>query len=394
MQSTYDVAVIGGGIHGAGAAQAIAAAGHSVCLLEQNDIATGTSSKSSKLIHGGLRYLESGQFSLVKECLRERQYLLNNAPHLVELVPFIIPIYQQTKRRPLTIRLGLSLYALLNGFRKSGLFKSISKNDWHHLDGISTHELQAVFQYWDAKTDDKRLTRAVVESMCQLGGEVIKPARVTQLERQDSLWSLSYEMQGTQNVLQASVVVNASGPWVNQVLSKVTSKPKTRPVDLVQGSHIVLAGQTDRGVYYLESAIDQRAIFVIPWYGNTMVGTTEKVYQGDPDAVKASDAEVDYLLESVKPYFPKFKNVGADQILDKFAGLRVLPRANSAAFSRPRETYIFEDQEKAAGLFSIYGGKLTAYRATSEMVMKKIAPSLPTKTQKADTRFLTLPDVS
>jgi len=392
MASQTDVIVIGGGIHGAGVAQAVAAAGHSVCLLEQNQIASGTSSKSSKLIHGGLRYLESAQFSLVKECLQEREYLLNNAPHLVELKPFLIPIYRQTQRRPMTIRLGLTLYALLNAFRASGRFKSINKNLWSDLDGISLDDLQHVFQYWDAQTDDKLLTQAVIASAVSMDCEVIKPAKVTKLNQQKNNWEIEYEQNGQKHSLISKVVVNAAGPWVNQVLGLVDPQSQIKPVDLVQGTHIVLEGETKQGIYYLESPLDKRAIFVMPWYGNTLIGTTEKSFIGDPANVEASDEEVEYLLNSVGFYFPKYQNLQVEHIMDKFAGLRVLPAAEGAAFSRPRETSVYEDKVKAEGLFTIYGGKLTAYRATSALVLNQIAHLLPNVKSIADTRFLKLPD--
>ncbi|HFE37760.1 MAG TPA: glycerol-3-phosphate dehydrogenase/oxidase [Gammaproteobacteria bacterium] len=390
--TTYDVLVIGGGIHGAGVAQAAAAAGYSVCLLEKTEIASGTSSKSSKLIHGGLRYLESGQFSLVRECLRERQYLLNNAPHLVKLVPFIIPIYQQTQRRPLVIRTGLSLYAILNGLKLSGLFKTIPQKKWSTLDGLSTNELQHVFQYQDAQTDDRQLTQAVIASAVSLGCKVIKPAEVKALRYQPKIWQVRYEQHQENHTLLAKTIVNAAGPWVNQVLKRVISKPSIKSIDLVQGTHIVLQGSTQQGIYYLESPIDQRAIFVMPWHGNTLVGTTEKIYQGDPGDVRPTEEEVNYLLENVKYYFAKYQQTQPEQILECFAGLRVLPSAEGLAFSRPRETRLFEDAQKAPGLFTIYGGKLTAYRATAELVVNQIVPLLPNVASRADTKTLRLPE--
>ena len=392
MASQTDVVVIGGGIHGAGVAQAVAAAGHSVCLLEQNQIASGTSSKSSKLIHGGLRYLESAQFSLVKECLKEREYLLNNAPHLVELKPFLIPIYRQTQRRPMTIRLGLTLYAMLNVFRASGRFTSVNNHLWSELDGISLDDLQHVFQYWDAQTDDKLLTQAVIASAVSMDCEVIKPGKVTKLVQRKNNWEIEYEQNGQKHSLISKVVVNAAGPWVNQVLGLVASQPTIKSVDLVQGTHIVLEGETKQGIYYLESPLDKRAIFVMPWYGNTLIGTTEKIFIGDPANVEASNEEVEYLLSSVGFYFPKYQNLHVKHVMDKFAGLRVLPAAEGAAFSRPRETSVYEDKAKAEGLFTIYGGKLTAYRATSALVLNQIAHLLPNVKPIADTRFLKLPD--
>src|SRR6204780_15197 len=173
----YDVIVVGGGIHGAGVVQAGAAAGHSTLLIEKCALASGTSSRSSKLIHGGLGYLESGQFSLVRESLRERAVHLRIAPDLVELKPFFIPVYKDTRRRPWQLRLGLSMYALLGGFDASTRFGTVPKEEWQELDGLDTRNLQAVIRYHDAQTDDARLTRAVVESARSLGGELAVPAR-------------------------------------------------------------------------------------------------------------------------------------------------------------------------------------------------------------------------
>ena len=391
VTDVQDVLVIGGGIHGAGVAQACAAQGYSTIVIEQDEVASGTSCKSSKLIHGGLRYLESAQFSLVKECLQEREYLLKNASDLVKLKPFLIPIYKQTQRRPWKIRMGLSLYSGLNKFRASGRFKSIKQNEWAHLDGLSLNNLQHVFQYYDAQTDDKLLTQAVIQSAISLGAKLIKPARFLGAIKGKDNWSVSYESGGVTQSIKAKVVVNAAGPWVNQILATLPDNPQTNKVDLVQGTHIVLEAETAKGIYYLESPLDQRAIFIMPWYGDTLIGTTEKLYLGDPRDVIASDSEVEYLLESVKSYFPKFQKLGIGDVKDKFAGLRVLPRAEGTAFSRPRETTILEDKNHAPGFFSIYGGKLTAYRATAEEVQKKIAHLLPIKVAIADTKTLKLP---
>ena len=173
MTADYDVVIIGAGIHGAGVAQAAAAAGYSVLVLEQYDaVAQGSSSRSSKLIHGGLRYLESGQFHLVRECLRERSILLRNAPHLVELVPFHIPVYRETRRRPWKIVLGLGIYSLFSRKR----FHKISRDDWHQLDGLRCDRLDAVFSYYDAQTDDARLTRTVLASARDLGADLVTAA--------------------------------------------------------------------------------------------------------------------------------------------------------------------------------------------------------------------------
>ncbi|MDH3327468.1 MAG: glycerol-3-phosphate dehydrogenase/oxidase [Gammaproteobacteria bacterium] len=383
----YDVVIVGGGIHGAGVAQASAAQGYSVLLLEQNSIGSGTSNKSSKLIHGGLRYLESGQFSLVRECLNERHYLLKNAPHLVELKPFYLPIYKQTSRRPLQIQMGLSLYALLAGLRKKSFFHRVSKNNWNQLDGLSLQNLQSVFQYWDAQTDDQLLTKAVLSSAKEMGAEAIEHAELICAENNDGEWQINFKTEQHQAEVRSKVVVNAGGPWVNEVLKRLTPNDAGMPVDLVQGTHIVLAEETSQGIYYVESPEDRRAVFVMPWYGETLVGTTEKIYTGDPANVSPTSEEENYLLNTASHYFPKFKHT---DIQRSFAGLRVLPQQQGAAFSRPRETTIYKD--KTNSCLSIYGGKLTAYRATSANVVKQFNHLLPNRRFVADTRYLKLPE--
>jgi len=402
----YDVAIIGGGIHGAGVAQAAAVAGYSVILLEQHDIGDGTSSKSSKLIHGGLRYLESGQFSLVKECLEERALLLKNAPHLVELKPFIIPIYMNTIRSAFTIRVGLSLYAMLGGLRGSSRFNSIPITEWEGLDGLSTEHLTHVFQYWDAQTNDKLLTQAVIKSAEEYSAKIITQAKLLkatyvgkeQVEQEqkktrqgDEHWSLQYLHHEKVHNVKASVVINASGPWVNRVNQRISSKLSNIDVDLVQGAHIIVKGEVTKGIYYLEAPSDQRAVFVMPWYGDTMIGTTERNFTGDPSDVAPTDDEVDYLLQTAAHYFPKLRSFDRASIVEKFAGLRVLPSDSGSAFSRSRETIVHEDKVNGARLFSIYGGKLTAYRATAESVIDKIKHYLPQRKVIGDTKKIKLP---
>ncbi len=382
----YDVVVIGAGIHGAGVAQAAAARGHSVLLLERHAPAFGTSSRSSKLIHGGLRYLESGQLALVRECLRERELLLSLAPELVHLVPFYIPVYRRTTRRPWQIRSGLSMYALLGGLRERVRFAQIPRSQWNELDGLATHELQAVYRYFDAQTDDASLTRAVLNSAQALGAIVKIPAEFISAALLPTSCSVRYAHENATHEITARVLVNAAGPWITDILKKVTPQPFMPSVDLVQGAHLVVDGITQRGIYYVEAPQDRRAVFVMPWKNHTLIGTTETHYQGDPAAVHALPQEIDYLLQTYRHYFPK----AATAVRESFAGLRVLPRADSNATSRPRETLLLSDREAQPRLISIVGGKLTAYRATAEKLLQKIAPALPSCRAIADTRTLKL----
>jgi len=383
----FDIAVIGAGIHGAGVAQAAAAAGYRAVILEQSGVAAGTSSRSSKLIHGGLRYLESGDLRLVYECLHERQRLLRMAPDLVTLIPQFIPVYRDTRRRPWRLRLGLSLYALLGGLSRDCRFRRVPPGEWGGLDGLSGDGLEAVFQYWDARTDDAALTRAVVASAVSLGVELQLPARFAGAHWEASRWSLEYVHHHQTRRCRAAVLINAAGPWVDGVLAHIEPTPDRVAVELVQGSHVVVDGHIDRGVFYVEAPRDRRAVFIMPWHGCLMVGTTETPYQGDPAGVHPRDEEIQYLMETLGHYFPAYRGAA---VRASFAGLRVLPAGGDALSRRSRETLLYSHQTVPGPLLTIYGGKLTAYRLTAERVIRRIAPLLPGRVPKGDTRTLML----
>ncbi len=386
-----DVLVIGGGIHGAGVAQAVTAAGHSVVVLEKEAIASGTSGRSSKLIHGGLRYLETGQFALVRECLYERSLLLKNAPDLVQLKRFFFPIYSNTKRRAITVRAGLVLYCALAGFDENARFSTLPRHEWETLDGLATNGLKTVFQYYEAQTDDVLLTKAVMQSALELGAILHMPALFTGAKFENGAWTIRFNKNDEEREIRATVFVNAAGPWANVVLKKIEPEQKTVPVELVQGSHIVLEGKIEKGIYYVEAPRDGRAVFIMPWHGDkTLIGTSETRYEGDPSDVVPLDDETTYLLETTTHYFPRIACAGKDNIKGSFAGLRVLPSGEGSIFHRSRETLLHSGDMGGKNVITIYGGKLTSYRATGEKVMKKIAPYLPTRKAVADTKQLRL----
>ena len=387
MSPVFDVAVIGGGIQGTGVAQAAAAAGYRVILFEQGQLAGGTSSRSSKLIHGGLRYLESGQFGLVRKALLERALLLKLAPDLVRLVPFYIPIYAETSRRSWQIRAGLSLYAALGNFSRATRFNKLRRQAWDELSLQQTATLQAVYQYYDAQTDDRALTRAVMQSAMQLGAELVCPAKVVSLEQRAGLFGIGYTQQDQQRECQSRVVINAAGPWVNEVLATLTPAVPRLEMDLVQGTHLVLAEKSPAGIYYVEAPQDRRAVFIMPWQGRTLVGTTETAYVGDPAATQPLQTEIDYLLTVYRHYF-----AGDTAVLGCFSGLRVLPMTSHQFFHRPRDTVLYQARACKA-LLSLYGGKLTGYRATAQQVMGRLQPLLPAKKPQADTARLCLSPV-
>ncbi|MDX1698274.1 MAG: FAD-dependent oxidoreductase [Thiohalobacterales bacterium] len=389
MAEHYDVVVIGGGIHGTGVAQAAACHGYSVLLLEQVALASGTSSRSSKLIHGGLRSLEGYDFHLVRESLVERDILLRIAPELVRLQPFHIPVYPDTSRRPLLLRAGLLLYALLDGFGRNSRFSSLPRSGWDALDGLDTRRLQAVFRYHDAQTNDADLTRAVMQSAIEHGAVLVCPAEFTAARVTDAHSEIVYRADGTEHTCTAGVLVNATGPWVDRIDRLISPHAEPPPVDLVQGAHLIMQEPLVAGCYYVEAPRDRRAVFLLPWGEHALLGTTESAYQGDPRDVHALDSEQEYLLDVMQHYFPQRRT----PVVNRFAGLRVLPAETGAAFGRSRETHLQLDRPHRPRVVSIYGGKLTGYRATAERIMKKIRHGLPARRAVADTAHVMLQPV-
>lgn len=385
MTQGVEVLVIGAGIHGAGVAQAAAAAGYSVLVLEKTGIACATSCRSSKLIHGGLRYLESGQLRLVRESLRERETLLRIAPGLVKRVPFHIPVYKSSTRPALTIRAGLALYALLDNLKRRSHFSTVTRAEWDTLDGLETTGLKMVFRYNDAQTDDAKLTHAVMRSAQTLGAGLLCPAEFISAARTGSGWRVQLRDAHGEREIDAATLVNAAGPWVNEVAARLTPRPASPAVELVQGAHVVVEGAQHRGVYYLE-AEDRRAVFVMPWRSMTLIGTTETHFRGDPAQATPQRAEIDYLLDTFRRHFPN-RDIA---VRDQFAGVRVLPPGTGLAFNRPRETLYMTDDATQPRLVSIIGGKLTGYRAAAETVINKLRVTLPARTPAGDTRMLLL----
>lgn len=382
----YDIVIIGGGIHGVGVAQAAVAAGYKTLLLERRAIAAGTSSRSSKLIHGGLRYLENWQWRLVRESLRERALLLRNAPDLVRLQSFHIPLYEDSGRRPWQIRAGLTLYNVLGGFARTTRFRALPRRQWDQLDGLKTENLQAVFRYFDAQTDDAALTKAVMRSAMMLGAELACPGIFVSAQRESDGYRVRYTLDTHAQECGAAVLVNAAGPWLNEVLKSITPAPRRLPIDLVQGAHIVLDARLSQGIYYTEAPADRRAVFIMPWQDRTLVGTTETTFHGDPAKAQASALEIRYLQRTVRHYFPDLPI----EPVASFAGIRVLPQEAGPAFHRSRETVLLTDTAHAPRLVTIYGGKLTGYRATAAKVLRCLESSLPARRAVADTARLRL----
>ena len=382
MIPAYDVAILGAGIHGACLAEAAAADGYTVAVLEREFPGYGTSSRSSKLIHGGLRYLETGNLGLVRESLRERSILLQRAPELVHLERFYVPLYRHSRHRPWQLRMGLSLYSLLGGLRSVNRFALVPRRRWDTLDGLNTEGLQAVFSYFDAQTNDRALTAATLRSAEELGADCLVPARFTGAGRLATGWQVNYEHRGETAALTARALFNATGPWINQTQALIRGAPPALPMDLVQGTHVVLDAHLGRGIYYVE-AEDARGVFLMPWGERTLVGTTETPFDGNPDAAEPLAGEVDYLLRAANAHFPR---LAAAPVAEAFAGLRVLPTAEEGLHARSRESRFLVDDTDRPTLLSLYGGKLTAARATAEKALARLTPELPRRRPRDDTR--------
>ena len=377
----YEVTVIGGGIHGAGVMQAAAAAGYKTLVIEQRHWAAGTSSRSSKLLHGGLRYLETAQLSLVRQSLQERNRLLELAPTLAHPLQFHIPIYAGTTRRPWQLVLGLSLYAVLSGLSR------LSRFSWHRgaLAGLKADGLQKRFSYWDGQTDDALLTRAVVDSALSLGADALCPATLTAAERTADGYRLTVVEGDDTRHIHTDFLVNCAGPWINRVQALVSPETTQQTCELVKGSHLILQKRISDDAFYLESPEDKRAIFLLPWGEHSLLGTTEQHFEGDPQSVAVSPQERNYLLATARHYFPN-----ADfKVIEEFAGLRVLPAGDASAFARPRECIFHSDPEHPR-LLALYGGKLTTYRHTAEQVIKAVTRQLGPRQAIADTTTLPL----
>ena len=371
-----DIAIIGAGIHGVGVAEAALESGYSAVVLEQADkVAQGTSSCSSKLIHGGLRYLEQFHFGLVRECLQERSFLLKSRPDLVKLRRFYIPVYRNSSRPAWLIRLGLLCYYLLGGCKKELRFRTLPQSEWKDLGGILERDLVKVFQYFDGQTDDAALCSAVMQSAQDMGAQLLLSSKVRKIKLENNHCVINYDKAGQAHEIKAKTVVNATGPWINQLLDLVSPQQIKQEIDLVQGSHIVLPINLSDGILYVESPIDQRPVFLMPWKSKTLVGTTESLFNTSPEQAQPTDQELQYLLDTFNHYVPGHNFTVAD-IQDRFSGLRVLMKESQVPNHRSRETVFLTDSASQPRLVSIYGGKLTSYRATARRALGYITPSL------------------
>ena len=377
----FDIVIIGGGINGAGIARDAATRGLSVLLLESNDFGSGTTSWSSRLIHGGLRYLEYGELSLVYESLHERRYLRRLAPHLVNPIAINIPVYRSSKRGMWTVRAGMIAYDLLSLGKRLPRHSMLNRAEFlRATPGVNAADLQGGARYYDAQvTFAERLVLENVVAAAQAGANVRNYSPVTGIRIEDGqVRSVEFtdRVTGKLETASAPVVVNAAGPWVDRVLASANA-PMPRLMGGTKGSHIVVGPfeGSPRDAFYVEAAADGRPIFIIPWNGQYLIGTTDIRYDDDPAAATASAAEVEYLLRETNRVFPG-AGLTIDNIHFAYAGIRPLPWRSKGPESAITRRHIIRRHRKAKGLLSVIGGKLTTYRHLAEQVTDQAMKSL------------------
>ena len=374
-QSIYDVAIIGGGINGAGIARDAAGRGLSVLLAEQHDLASHTSSASTKLIHGGLRYLENYDFRLVREALAERERLLKSAPHIIKPLSFVLP-HDPAIRPAWLIRLGLTVYDLLAPRGALPASKVIFLKDDAIGSALKSGYAKA-FVYSDCWVDDSRLVVLAALDAAERGATIMTRTKVVAAARKDSHWELTLRSEGSAAAtrIQAKAVVNAAGPWVAGVLQNVLGAKTRRTVRLVKGSHIVVAALYAGDHAFIFQNEDNRIVFAIPFEGRfTLIGTTDVTFDGDASEVRASGAEIDYLCRCVSRYFRK--PVYAADVVWSYAGVRPLFDDGASDPSAVTRDYVL-DLDAPRGqppALSIFGGKITTFRRLAEHALAGLRP--------------------
>lgn len=352
------IAVVGGGINGAGVAWELARRDYDVTLFEKGICGAQTSSATTKMIHGGLRYLEQLRFGLVHESLRERSWLLQRIPSLVKPIEILIPVYEDSPRSRLMIRLGLLLYDALAGSAKIGAHHFLDVQSLTERAPLQTTGLLGGFSYWDAQVDDYALVRTVVASALRDGAGVREETRVDEIRREGNEWAIRTN-HGDES--RFDLVVNAAGPWMNELLRRNgIETPYT--LSLVRGTHIVLERRISESGLLLQSSTDRRVFFVLPWKETTLVGTTEVLQREPPDFVHPTDEEIDYLIRRFNRYFRD--PVSHADVASAFAGVRPLVGRATNPSAIDRDFRVLRE----GNLINVFGGKMTTFMALARKV--------------------------
>jgi glycerol-3-phosphate dehydrogenase len=380
MNNLYDVFIIGGGINGCGVARDAAGRGYSVYLAEKSDIASGTSSASSKLIHGGLRYLENLEFSLVRASLRERDILIKIAPHIIKEMRFVLP-HHNNLRPVWLLKLGLLLY---DNLYSSKYIKRSSyiRLPFHESKSTLRETFKKGFEYSDCITDDARLTVLNAADAKRLGGNINTRTMVENIEQKKGVWNIEVmnSISNETKYVQAKVVVNATGPWVDNFLKNHSKQTKVDNVRLVKGSHIVVKKLFNHSYAYIFQNSDGRIFFAVPWENEfTFIGTTDVDFKDNLDNFSVSDDEINYLCKSANQYFRS--GISSNDVIKHWSGVRPLYHDGSIKAQKASRDYTIriDSQDNNSALINIFGGKMTTFRQLSEEVVNKVGSILGEK---------------
>ena len=368
-----DLFIIGGGINGTGIANDAAGRGLSIGLCEQADLASATSSASSKLIHGGLRYLEHKEFRLVREALHEREVLLGKAPHIIWPLRFILP-HRQHLRPAWMLRAGLFLYDHLSPRATLPGSRTLK------FDGSSAlkPDIKKGFEYSDCWVDDARLVVLNALQAQEQGGEILVRTRCVSAIEKDGIWEITLEntRTGEQMVRRAKALINAAGPWVESFIKGSTQRQSRYGINMIKGSHIITRRINGDDRAFILQNEDKRIVFVLPWQNDySLIGTTDQNYEGDPTHITISDEETDYILNVVNAHFKE--QLTRDDVVTSYSGVRPLCDDESDDPSAMTRDYTLSLDDNGAPMLSVFGGKITTFRRLSESAMEKIEPWFP-----------------
>jgi glycerol-3-phosphate dehydrogenase len=396
LDSKFDVIIIGAGINGAGIARDSAMRGLKVLLVDKGDIGGGTSAWSTRLIHGGLRYLEHGEFRLVRESLRERETLMRIAPHLVRPLPILIPIYKNARRGLWTMRAGMWAYDLLSFDKSLPRHQFLTPAEARQkVPSLDPSGLEGAAIYFDAQVEfAERLVLENVLSAVDNGAALLTYARVNQFLIDKGLISgvdVTSQIDGGDQRFTAEMFINAAGPWVDEVLTNGVTETK-RLIGGTKGSHIVVGPFEDapETAIYAEAETDARPFFIIPWNNHYLIGTTDIRFDGNPDDVRITDEEINYLLRETNRVLPD-ANLRREDILYSYSGVRPLPFTTEADEQRITRRHFIRQHSRHENLFSIVGGKLTTYRSLSEEIVDLLFKKLGKRSPKCTTAKVSLP---
>jgi len=375
LAKTFDLLIIGGGVNGCGIARDAAGRGLDVCLVEMNDLAGATSSASTKLIHGGLRYLETYEFALVREALAEREVMLRIAPHLVRPLRFVLPVLPGMRPTWL-LRLGLLLYDYL--YWRRTLPGTATLNLRQSAAGEPLREtMTRGFEYSDCSVDDARLVVLNARDAADRRAEIRPRTKLIEAKRQAGLWRARVETQrGEIEEIAARALVNAAGPWAGSLLQQVEGVDQSARIRLDQGSHIVVRRMFEGEQAYIFQNGDGRVVFAIPYEGDfTLIGTTDREYRADPAKVHAGEDDIAYLIEAANLYFNQ--QLRRDDVVWTYAGVRALLDDGVSAARATRDYKLVLDAADGLPLLNVFGGKITAYRHLAEKALDQLKPFFP-----------------